>query len=124
MAATLDVVLWAHLQFGPVVHHILFHWTAAGGNLETHSYFNSYSSGSPLVVASSVFGELNNLVCRPLVLRIFEDRIILSLDPKFFPTVKSSFHRAQDIVLPVVPEAALDSDPSLSLLDILRALKV
>ncbi|KAJ1150002.1 hypothetical protein NDU88_002800 [Pleurodeles waltl] len=33
--ATLDVVPCARLHLGLVVHHILFHWTPAGGNLES-----------------------------------------------------------------------------------------
>ncbi|KAJ1175572.1 hypothetical protein NDU88_000859 [Pleurodeles waltl] len=34
MAKILEVVPWAPLHLGPVVHHILFHWTLASDNYE------------------------------------------------------------------------------------------
>ncbi|KAJ1140635.1 hypothetical protein NDU88_006984 [Pleurodeles waltl] len=34
MASTLDVMPWAHLQLGQVVHHNLLHWTPASRNYE------------------------------------------------------------------------------------------
>lgn len=67
--------------------------------------------------------DLQVLSVQEPFLSIFEDRIVLRVDPSFLPKVSSTFHRIQEIVLPsFLPCLTNKKEESFQALDMRRCL--